>query len=131
MGVTEEVFRKAYDAFRRDDIDGAVACWDDDGELRPLPASRVYHGRDEVRLFLEHDLPNSEEFDLRVYTILEQADYALVFGRYSVREGETVVDKGIFWIAKVEDGRLVEITAFENVGEAMATFKRRLGLVWT
>jgi hypothetical protein len=42
-----------------------------------------------------------------------------------------VVDKGIFWIARVEEKKIIQIEAFENVGTAMSTFKDRLGLVWT
>jgi ketosteroid isomerase-like protein len=131
VGATEEVIQKAYDAFRRGDIEGAVARWHDDGELTPLPGGGAYRGREGVRLFLERDIHERDEFDIRVYTILEQADYALVFGRYSLNEGGRVVDKGVFWIARVEEGRLTLFEAHDNVGEAMATFKERLGLVWS
>jgi ketosteroid isomerase-like protein len=131
VGSTEEVIQSSYDAWRRGDIETAVAFWSDSGELYPLPGSRVYHGRDGVRLFLERDLHEREEFDVRIYTILEQAENALVFGRYSIEEAGKVVEKGVFWIARVEDDAIVRIEAFENVGNAMATFKHRLGLVWT
>lgn len=131
VGATEDVIQQSYEAFRRGDVEGAVACWRDQGKLTPLPGSRTYHGSEGVREFLQHDIHGREEFDIRVYTILEQADYALVFGRYSVNEGGKAVDKGVFWIARVEDGRLVLFEALANVGEAMASFKEHLGLVWS
>ena len=131
VGTTEEVIQQSYDAWRQGDVEAAVAFWSDDGELIPLPGSGVYHGRDGVRRFLERDLLEREEFDIRIYTILEQGEHALVFGRYSINESGKVVDKGTFWIARVDEGSIVRIDAFENVGDAMATFKDRLGLVWS
>jgi ketosteroid isomerase-like protein len=131
VGSTEEVIQRSYDAWRRGDIESAVAFWSNSGELCPLPGSRVYNGPEGVRLFLERDIHEREEFDIRIYTILEQADYALVFGRYSIEEAGKVVEKGMFWIARVEADQIVRIEAFANVGEAMATFKERLGLVWS
>ena len=70
----------------------------------------------------------AREFDFRVYSILEQqAEHALIFGRYSVRQGGGIVEKGIFWIARLHDERITSFEAFENVAEAFAEFKRRLG----
>jgi len=131
VGATEEVIRRSYDAWQRGDVDEAVSFWSDSGALMALPGSQVYHGSDGVRLFLERDVHEREEFDIRIYTILEQGELALVFGRYSVDQGGKVVDKGIFWIARVEEKKIIQIEAFENVGTAMSTFKDRLGLVWT
>ena len=129
MGATEEVIQRSYDAWRRGDVDEAISFWSDSGELLPLPASRAYQGPDGVRLFLERDMHDRDEFDIRIYTILEQGELALLFGRYSVDQGGKVVDKGIFWIARVEEQEIIQIEAFENVGNAMAVFKDRLGRV--
>ena len=117
-----------YDAFRRGDIDGAVWGWDQEVMLRPLPHGPSYHGLDQIRAFLQVDINELAEFDFRVYSILEQqAEHALIFGRYSVRQGGGIVEKGIFWIARLHDERITSFEAFENVGEAFAEFKRRLG----
>jgi ketosteroid isomerase-like protein len=131
VGATEEVIQRSYDAWRRGDIDEAVSFWSDSGQLLALPGGPVYEGPDGVRLFLERDIHEREEFDIRIYTILEQGELALIFGRYSVDQGGKVVERGIFWIARVEEEKMIQIEAFENVGNAMATFKDRLGLVWT
>jgi ketosteroid isomerase-like protein len=131
VGATEEVIRRSYDAWRRGHTDEAVSFWSDTGELLPLPGSSVYRGPDGVRRFLERDVHERDEFDIRIYTILEQGEWALIFGRYSLDQGGKVVDKGIFWISRVEEEKILQIEAFENVGTAMATFKDRLGLIWT
>jgi ketosteroid isomerase-like protein len=127
MGETEEVIQEAYEAFRARDVDRVLSLWNAEGELKPVPHGRVYRGHDELRSFLERDVYEGAEFDFRVYTVLEQAEYALVFGRYSVRENGNVVDHGIFWIAHVSEGKLTLYEAFETVGDAMAVFKQRLG----
>jgi hypothetical protein len=126
MGQTEEIIRRNYEAFRIDDIDTVLRGWDPDGLLIPLGRRRAYRGHDEIRLYLTKDIHDAPEFDFRVYTILEQGDLALTFGRYSVRESDAVVDRGVFCISAVADGVLCSWEAFENVGEAFTEFKRRL-----
>jgi ketosteroid isomerase-like protein len=96
--------------------------------LKPLPGGPSYRGREEIVTFFTKDIYEIPEFDFRIYTVLEQRQYALVFGRYSVREDGHVVDRGIFWILEVKDGEVVKFEAFENVGEAFAQFKRLLDL---
>jgi ketosteroid isomerase-like protein len=131
LGRTEEIILRSYEAFRRGDFEDVVAGWQDSGELSPLPGGPVYHGREEILRFLREGIHDLDEFDFRVYTVLEQGHHALIFGRYSVVESEAVVEKGIFWIARLRDGKLELFEAFKTVGEAMAEFKRRLGLVWS
>jgi ketosteroid isomerase-like protein len=127
MGRTEDIIQANYEAFRRGDLSGALGGWKEGGRFRPLPHGPAYHGRDEVRKFLSEDIRELAEFDFRVYTILEQGDFALIFGRYSIREHEQVVEKGVFWISHIEEGTMRSFEAYENVGEAFAEFKRRLG----
>ena len=117
---------RSYEAYRRGDLEGVAADWHDDIDLTPLPGGRSYQGRDEARVFLTKDLAELSEFDFRVYTVLEQDQEGVIFGRYSVREEGEVVDKGIFWIAHVEDGKLVSFRGFANVGEAFAVFRERI-----
>ena len=115
-------------AFSRGDVDGALAGWHDDGVLTPVPGGPSYTGREQIKRFFTKDIYDIPEFDFRIYTVLEQRQYALVFGRYSVREEGYVVDRGIFWILEVSEGEVVKFEAFENVGEAFGEFKQRLDL---
>jgi ketosteroid isomerase-like protein len=126
MGRTEEIVVRYNDAFLRGDIDEVLEGWHPDGLLIPLGRRRAYRGHDEIRLYLTKDIHDAPEFDFRIYTVLDQADLALTFGRYSVREGNAVVEKGIFCISRVADGKFVSWEAFEHVGEAFAEFRRRL-----
>jgi limonene-1,2-epoxide hydrolase len=125
LGRTEEIVSRYNEAFLRGDIDGVLEGWHPDGLLIPLGRRRSYRGHDELRLYLETDIHEAPEFDFRIYTILDRGDLALTFGRYSIREGDTVVDKGIFCISEVMDEKFVYWEAFENVGEAFHEFRQR------
>jgi ketosteroid isomerase-like protein len=126
LGRTEDIVLRYYEAFRRGDIDGVLEGWHPDGLLIPLGRRRSYRGHDELRLYLETDIHEAPEFDFRIYTVLDQGDLAITFGRYSVREGEAVVDRGVFCISKVVAEKIVAWEAFENVGQAFAEFRQRL-----
>lgn len=126
MGRTEDIVVRYNEAFLRGDPDGVLEGWHPDGLLVPLGRRRSYRGHDELRLYLETDIHEVPEFDFRIYTILDQADLALTFGRYSVHEGGAVVDKGVFCISQVRDEKFVYWEAFENIGEAFREFRQRL-----
>jgi limonene-1,2-epoxide hydrolase len=126
MGRTAEIVLQYNDAFMDGNIDGVLTGWHPEGLLVPFGRRRSYRGHDELRLYLERDIHEAPEFDFRIYTVLDQENLALTFGRYSVREGEAVVDKGVFCISEVRDGKFVYWEAFENVGEAFSEFRQRL-----
>jgi len=100
--------------------------WDRDGYLVPMGGNVSYRGHDELRRYLEKDIHEAPEFDFRIYTILDQGDLALTFGRYSVNEGDVIVEKGVFCISRAKDQRLVSWEAFDNVGDAFREFRSRL-----
>jgi limonene-1,2-epoxide hydrolase len=126
LGRTEDIVVRYYKAFRSGDVDGVLEGWHRDGVLIPLGRRRTYRGHDDLRLYLETDIHEAPEFDFRIYTVLDQGNLALTFGRYSVHEGGAVVDRGVFCISEVVDQKLVSWEAFENVGEAFAEFRQRL-----
>jgi limonene-1,2-epoxide hydrolase len=126
MGRTEDIVLRYYEAFRRGDTDGVLEGWDRDGLLIPLGGRRSYRGHDELRLYLEKDIYEAPEFDFRIYTVLDQGDLAITFGRYSIRDEEAIIDKGVFCISEVADQKLVAWEAFDEVGQAFAEFRRRL-----
>jgi hypothetical protein len=126
MGRAEDIVLRNYEAFRAGNIDQVLEGWAPDGLLIPLGRRRSYRGHDELRLYLEKEIYELPEFDFRVYTVLDQDDLALTFGRYSVREGDTVIDKGVFCISQADGEKLVSWEAYENVGEAFTEFRRRL-----
>lgn len=126
LGRTEDIVLRYYEAFLRGDIDGVLEGWHGDGFLIPLGRRRSYSGHGELRLYLETDIHEAPEFDFRIYTVLDHGNLALTFGRYSVHEGEAVVDRGVFCITEVMDEKIAYWEAFENVGEAFHEFRHRL-----
>jgi ketosteroid isomerase-like protein len=126
LGRTEDIVLRYYEAFRRGDIDGVLEGWHPEGLLIPLGRRRSYRGHDQLRLYLDNDMQQAPEFDFRIYTVLDVGDLAITFGRYSVREEEAVVDKGVYCISRVVDQKLVSWEAFDHVGEAFAEFRQRL-----
>ena len=126
MGKIEDLVMRNNAAFSRGDAEGALAGWNPGGVLKPLPGGKSYRGRDEILAFMTKEIYEIPEFDFRIYSVLEQRDLAIVFGRYSVSERGVIIDKGIFWILEVRDDEVVAFEAFENVGEAFAEFKQRL-----
>jgi limonene-1,2-epoxide hydrolase len=126
LGRTEDTVNRYNEAFLRGDVDGVLKGWHPKGLLTPLGGRRTYRGHAELRLYLETDIHQSPEFDFRIYTILEQGRLALTFGRYSVREGDAVVDKSVFCISEVLDDKFVSWEAYENVAEAFSELRRRL-----
>jgi ketosteroid isomerase-like protein len=126
MGRIEDLVMRNNEAFSRGDAEGALRGWSDDGLLTPVPGGRSYRGREEILLFFTKEIYDIPEFSFRIYAVLEQRDFALVFGRYSVPEEGQVIDKGIFWILEVRDDEVISFEALGNVGEAFAAFKQRL-----
>jgi ketosteroid isomerase-like protein len=126
MGKIEDLVMRNNAAFRRGDFEGALEGWSPEGELTPLPGGRTYRGHEEIQTFFSKDIYELPEFDFRIYTVLEQHEFALVFGRYSIYEGSKVVDRGIFWILEVRDDEVISFEAYETVGEAFAEFRSRL-----
>lgn len=126
MGKIEDLVMRNNAAFSRGDAEGALAGWNRDGVLTPLPGGRSYRGREEIFAFFTKDIYEIPEFDFRIYSVLEQRELAIVFGRYSVSERGVIIDKGIFWILEVRDEEVFVFEAFESVGEAFAVFQERL-----
>ena len=126
MGRIEDLVTRNNAAFSRGDVEGALRGWHPEGVLTPLPGGRSYRGAEEIKRFFTEDIYEIPEFAFRIYTVLEQHQYALVFGRYSMREDGQVLDRGIFWILEVSGDEVIAFEAFENVGEAFAAFKRLL-----
>jgi limonene-1,2-epoxide hydrolase len=126
LGRTEDIVLRYYEAFRRGDIDAVLEGWNPDGLLIPLGRRRSYRGHNELRRYLETDINEAPEFDFRIYTVLDQGDFAITFGRYSICEGEAVIDRGVFCISEVVDEKLVAWEAFEDIGDAFTEFRERV-----
>jgi ketosteroid isomerase-like protein len=123
---TEELIMRVFEAFERGDAESVISYWHENGELKPLSADRTYRGHDELRLYLTKEIRGFAAANFRIYTVLEQKQLALVFGRYSAQEDGRLVDRGIFWIVEAREGNLFGWEGFQNVGEAFTQFKLRL-----
>ena len=115
-----------YEAYRRGDIDGVLAGWHPAGELKPLTQPRSYKGHDEIRRFFADEIDRLSEANFRVDVVLAKKQHALVLGRYGRKTEDKVMDTSIFWIARVENEKVVTYEAFKNVREAFMEFNSRL-----
>jgi ketosteroid isomerase-like protein len=125
VGGAEDIILRNYEAFRRGDIDGVLAGWDRSGEFKPLTTNRTYRGHDEIRQFFTEEEDRLSESDFRVEVVLAQNEDVLVLGSYRARV-EDEFDTSVFWIGRVENGKVLSYEAFDDVGKAFAEFRHRL-----
>jgi ketosteroid isomerase-like protein len=125
MARTREIILQNYEAYRRGDIDALIAGWHPAGELKPLTRRRSYRGHDEIRRFFADEIDRLAESNFRVDVVLTKKEHALVLGCYRRKTNNKVMDTCIFWVARVEQEKVVAYEAFENVREAFMEFNLR------
>jgi len=81
-----EVVRRAYEAWNRGDLDTAFEFLDPDVEVSApanLPEAGMFHGRDEMRRWVEEQLlPILEDVRAEPERFLDAGDRVVVFVRY-------------------------------------------------
>src|SRR5437764_1181383 len=85
-----EIVRTGYDAFARGDLDGVLAMMDPDVEwvpaIAPLLGVEPVRGRDALRRFFTHDLPEGfDDFEAKAASIEDLGDAVLVSTHYFAR----------------------------------------------
>jgi ketosteroid isomerase-like protein len=121
------LIRRGYELWNQGDVNAVSRMWSDDFEWHNDPAwpgQRVYYGRDAVVRFLEEevaDIIHLGEIDVeRIETV---GDELVICMWAHTRGHDSNVDIGkvpIFHVARVRDGKVVRVRAFQDEAQAMA-----------
>ena len=130
MSVNSDAAQRAFDAFSRGDLEAGIATIDPDVEwhvalrLPDLPPDKtVFHGHEEVRKLWSAVRDSWGEFSLEREQILHDADDVLVervrFRGLGAASG-IEVDRVLWYVQELRDGRLTRIRPFDSAAEALA-----------
>jgi uncharacterized protein len=116
-----DIARSSYEAFARQDLDGALAMMDDDIEwhqAQGLPHGGVYTGLADVRAAIFDPLDEEwwEDFDATPAEFLSCGDHVVVLGRYTGRGRRTgrALDIPFAHVWHFRDGRAVRFHQFTD-----------------
>ena len=117
--MSVEVVRSSYEAFNRDDLEGALAMMDDDivwHQAQGLPHGGIYHGLAAVRAAVFDPLDEAwwDDFEATPSEIAAGADHVVVLGRYKARAKGTgaPLDVPFCHVWRFRDGRAVRFDQF-------------------
>ena len=122
MGENADLVRRAWEAFGRGDLDGAVATTSDSAEIvmpDALPWGGTYTGPDGFKEMIQKFLSNFENVDPRPEQFLEADDghvVVTVAGVGTTKSGNQLSGDSI-WLYKVEGG---EVTRAQFYGDTAA-----------
>jgi uncharacterized protein len=116
-----EAVRRSYDAFARDDLDGALAMMDEQivwHQAQGLPHGGVYHGLADVRANVFDPIDESwwEDFKADPEEVIGLGDDIVVLGRYTARAKGTgrPLDVPFAHVWRFRDGRAVRFHQFTD-----------------
>ncbi len=116
-----ETVRGSYEAFNRDDLEGALAMMDDDivwHQAQGLPHGGVYHGLAAVRAAVFDPLNEEwwEDFRADPDEMIGLGDDVVVLGRYTARAKVTgaPLDVPFAHVWRFRDGRAVRFHQFTD-----------------
>jgi ketosteroid isomerase-like protein len=110
-----EAARRIYEAYRRGDVEGALAEMDPQVEVIPFPevSKSPYIGHEGVRRMFEEqdgwDLLEFEASDFRA-----NGDCVVLLGRFRARRGGALTDSSAAIAMTLREGRLVRSEAFTS-----------------
>ena len=117
--MSVEQVKSSYEAFRRGDLDGALAMMDEDivwHQAQGLPHGGTYNGLATVRENVFDPLDESwwEDFDATPEEIVGLGDDVVVLGRYTARAKETgkPLDVPFCHVWRFRDGKAVRFHQF-------------------
>jgi ketosteroid isomerase-like protein len=123
METGKETILRLYAAYRRQDIDEVVAGMHEQARFQAVPTTRVYAGRDDIRLFFEREIHDLDEFDFRVESVEERAQVVLLMGRFRLFEDGRTTDHPIGWLSTMKDRLILEFQPFMDPQEAVEKFR--------
>lgn len=116
--------RETWAAFRRDDIEGALANIRPDATIVPFGSAvegRSYTGHDEIRHWWEDEIRTAwERFDTEPVEFRKAGEHLVVYGRWCARGRDSGVqlDVPATWVVEVRDGKIAGWQTFTDRADA-------------
>jgi ketosteroid isomerase-like protein len=128
-----ELVRETWDAFRRDDIEVALARIHPDATIVPFGAGvdgRSFTGHDEIRRWWVQEIRGAwERFETNPHDFVEAGKFLVVYGHWRARGRDSGVELDVpaTWVVEVRDGRIAGWQTFTDRAEAhrMAGLEKR------
>ena len=125
-----DMVERGYAAWRRGDLEGAVAEFHPEFELIENPAfpeAGVYRGADEFVRYAASFLEMFEEWRLDVEEIVDAGDDVLAFVRWRVRgkASQALAELPIIHRWTFSDGRPIRMRSYFDRDEALAAVRPR------
>ena len=124
MGANADVVREGWDAFQRQDLDGATEHTDDGAETvipDSLPWGGTYRGRDGFKEMVGSFMSHLEDFRAEPEAFLEaDSDHVVVPLAVSGRTtaGNDFSHRAL-WIYRLRDGKIVRAQFFGDTAETV------------
>ena len=116
--------REAWAAFRRDDVEGALALIHSDATIVPFGSAvegRSYTGHEEIRRWWVDEIRAAwERFDTDPVEFRQAGRYLVVYGRWCAvgRDSGVQLDVPATWVVEVRDGKIAGWQTFTDRAEA-------------
>jgi uncharacterized protein len=123
MGQNADVIRSAWEAFGRQDLDGATANMEDNGEVvvpESLPWGGTYRGPEGFKEMLGSFMSQFEEFRPSPEGFFEAEDYVFVpldvEGRST--KGRSISGRAL-WLYRLRNGKVVRAEIFPDTAATL------------
>ncbi len=122
-----DAWRRAIDAYNRENTEGAVEIYDPDVEWRPAVQrllggdTAVYRGRRGVRKFLQELDEAFAEIRIEIAEARDLGDQALFLGRFSGRgrESRAETSSPIAYLVDFRNGKVTGVVSYLDHQEAL------------
>jgi ketosteroid isomerase-like protein len=131
MPTNADLIRASYDAFRRGDLDAALAlfhpeiAWTHPDGMSDYGLGGTKHGHAELRAFMKHARTLFQEIRPMPREFLESGNRVVVLGTHSMRSARTgracTVDFVHSWV--LEDGKATHFTDFHDTAPVRRLFE--------
>jgi ketosteroid isomerase-like protein len=124
MGANADLVRKAWDAFGKGDIDGAVSTTDESAEIvlpDSLPWGGTYEGPEGFKEMIGKFMSNFESVDIQPGQFLEaDGDHVVVTvtGASKTKSGNELGGESL-WLYEVKDGKIAGGKFFGDTAAAV------------
>ena len=117
----EAVVLAMWADYDRDGIPGILGWAEEDAEWRPYSADQsIFHTTADYRAYIEEAVARGVHVDSIRLGIWSHGDVVAVRGRLRVRQGGIIDDSRMYWVHRVEDGKVRWTGSSPDLGGLLA-----------